>query len=38
MWTPENRARYKREHLRSPSDTTDAIVFGTEIVGEEVMR
>lgn len=23
MWTTENRARYNREHLRYPSDTTD---------------
>jgi transposase len=23
MWTTENRARYKRDHLRYPSDTTD---------------
>jgi len=23
MWTPENRARYNRAHLRYPSDTTD---------------
>lgn len=23
MWTTENRARYSREHLRYPSDTTD---------------
>ena len=23
MWTTENRARYNRDHLRYPSDTTD---------------
>jgi hypothetical protein len=23
MWTIENRARYKRDHLRYPSDVTD---------------
>jgi transposase len=23
MWTPENRPRYKRDHLRYPSDLTD---------------
>ena len=23
MWTSENRARYNRDHLRYPSDTTD---------------
>jgi len=23
MWTNENRARYKRDHLRHPSDVTD---------------
>ncbi len=23
MWTPENRARYNRDHLRYPSDVTD---------------
>jgi putative transposase len=23
MWTPENRARYNRDHLRYPSDLTD---------------
>jgi putative transposase len=23
MWTQENRARYNRDHLRYPSDTTD---------------
>ena len=23
MWTNENRAKYKRDHLRSPSDVTD---------------
>ena len=23
MWTIENRARYKRDHLRYPSDLTD---------------
>ncbi len=24
MWTDENRARYNRDHLRYPSDVTDA--------------
>ena len=24
MWTLENRARYNRDHLRYPSDLTDA--------------
>ena len=24
MWTDENRARYNRDHLRYPSDLTDA--------------
>ena len=24
MWTNENRARYDRDHLRYPSDVTDA--------------
>ena len=24
MWTTENRARYDRNHLRYPSDVTDA--------------
>jgi len=24
MWTRENRARYNRDHLRYPSDLTDA--------------
>jgi hypothetical protein len=24
MWTSENRARYNRDHLRYPSDVTDA--------------
>jgi hypothetical protein len=23
MWTSKNRARYKRDHLRYPSDVTD---------------
>ncbi len=23
MWTPENRPRYNRDHLRYPSDLTD---------------
>jgi hypothetical protein len=24
MWTTENRAKYNRDHLRYPSDVTDA--------------
>ena len=24
MWTSENRAKYNRDHLRYPSDVTDA--------------
>jgi hypothetical protein len=24
MWTPENRRLYNRDHLRHPSDLTDA--------------
>ena len=24
MWTPENRSQYNRDHLRYPSDLTDA--------------